>query len=81
LRKTLRRAITWKSTARAARTPPVVNPAIRVRNWNSDGAKILVNGMPSNHCRMGFSHELDGTDLVLFVFINETAPVKISLAQ
>jgi hypothetical protein len=30
---------------------------------------------------MGFSHELDGTDLVLFAFINETVPVKITVAK
>ena len=64
-----------------SKNSPVINPAIRVKHWNSDGAKILVNGVPSDNCRMGISHGLDGTDLVLFVFINATAPVKISVAQ
>jgi hypothetical protein len=60
---------------------PVINPAIRVRKWNSDEAKILVNGKAVNNCRIGFNHELDGTDLVIFVFIKETAPVKVSIAK
>jgi FKBP-type peptidyl-prolyl cis-trans isomerase 2 len=60
---------------------PVVNPAIRVKNWNSDEAKILVNGISSDNCRVGFNHELDGTELILFVFINTTSAVKISVAK
>jgi hypothetical protein len=60
---------------------PVINPAIRVKNWNSDEANILVNGQPSTNCRIGFHQELDGTDLIVFVFINETAPVKITIAK
>ena len=59
----------------------VINPAIRVKNWNSDKAKILVNGKPGNNCSIGFNHELDGTDLVIFVFINETAPVKLTISK
>jgi hypothetical protein len=60
---------------------PVINPAIRVKNWNSDEAKILVNGKPGTNCSIGFNHELDGTDLVIFVFINETAPVKLTISK
>jgi hypothetical protein len=60
---------------------PIVNPAIRVKNWNSDEAKIQVNGKQNDQCRIGFNHGLEGTDLVLFVFINETAPLKITLAK
>lgn len=52
-----------------------------MRKWNSDEAKILVNGKAVNNCRIGFNHELDGTDLVIFVFIKETAPVKVSIAK
>jgi hypothetical protein len=60
---------------------PIVNPAIRVKNWNSDEVKILVNGISSDNCRVGFNHELDGTELILFVFINTTSAVKISVAK
>ena len=41
----------------------------------------LVNGKPGNNCSIGFNHELDGTDLVIFVFINETAPVKLTISK
>ena len=68
-------------TLEGSKESPVVNPAIRVKNWNSDEAKILVNGKPGDQCRIGFNYELDGTDLVVFVSINETAPVRISVAK
>lgn len=68
-------------TLQGSKDSPVVNPAIRVKGWNSDGAEILVNGKPDTKCRTGFHHELDGTDLVLFMFINETTPVKISISK
>ena len=68
-------------TLQGTKDSPVINPAIRVKNWNSDEAKILVNGKPSDHCRIGFNRGLDGTDLVLFVLMNETAPVKITVSK
>ena len=58
---------------------PVINPAIRIKNWNSDTAKVLVDGRPSDDVRLGFNHGIEGTDLVLFFFLNETAPVKITI--
>ena len=52
----------------------------RIRNWNSDTAKVLVNGKPGDDVRLGFHQAIEGTDLVLFLFLNETAPVKITVA-
>ena len=60
---------------------PVINPAIRVKNWNSEAVKILINGNQSDNCRIGFQQELERTDLLIFVFIHETAPVKIAIAK
>ena len=60
---------------------PVINPAIRIKNWNSDTAKVLVNGKPSDDVRLGFNHEIEGTDLVVFLFLSETAPVKITIGK
>ena len=60
---------------------PIVNPAIRVKNWNSDTAQVLVNGKPGGEVRLGFHHGIEGTDLVLFLLLNETAPVKVAIAK
>jgi hypothetical protein len=58
---------------------PVINPAIYVKSWNSNGARILVNGRESKNTRAGISPKLEGTDLVVFVFANEKAPVRIAI--
>jgi hypothetical protein len=58
---------------------PVINPAIRVKNWNSNGARILVNGRENRSGKTGISHQLDGDDLVIYIPLNEIAPVKITI--
>ncbi len=57
---------------------PVINPAIFVKNWNSDITKILVNGKETKNFRVGINHQLDGNDLVLFIFMHATEPVRIT---
>lgn len=42
-------------------------------------AKILVNGKETKNLKVGFNHELEGTDLVIFIFANESAPVKVTI--
>jgi hypothetical protein len=66
-------------TLQGSKDSPIINPAFFVKNWNSNGAKILVNGKESKSCRIGINQELEGTDLVLFVFIKEVAPMKITI--
>jgi len=66
---------------KGSKDSPVVNPAIRIRNWNSDEAKVLVNGKESSDCRLGFNHQISGTDLVVFAFMNETSPVQITIVR
>ena len=58
---------------------PVINPAFYVKNWNSDKVRILVNGKESNACKVGLNYKLEGTDLVLFVFIHSVEPIKITI--
>jgi hypothetical protein len=72
---------TLEISLQGSKESPLVNLAIRVKNWNSDEAKILVNGKPSHAVRTGFNHGLEGTDLVLFVFVNETVPLKLAIAR
>jgi hypothetical protein len=58
---------------------PIINPAIMIRNWNAGTARVLINGKEAKNCRVGINHELEGIDLVLFLFIDETKPVKITV--
>jgi hypothetical protein len=58
---------------------PVINPAIVVKNWKSDTAKILVNGKENKNGKVGINHQLDGDELVLYVPLKEITPVKITV--
>jgi hypothetical protein len=60
---------------------PIVNPAIRVKNWNADTARVLVNGKLGDEVRLGFHHGIEGTDLVLFASVNETSPLEITITK
>jgi hypothetical protein len=64
-------------TLQGSKSSPIINPAIRIKNWNGEKARILVNGKEIQNCRIGINHELEGNDLVFFLFINETRPVTI----
>ena len=58
---------------------PVINPAIIVKNWNSNGAKILVNGKENLNSKVGINRQLDGDNLVIYIFLREEGPVKINI--
>ena len=66
-------------TLKASKDSPVINPAIIVKNWNSDGAKILVNGKENKNSKVGINHELEGDVLVIFISLKEEVPVKITI--
>ena len=66
-------------TIQGSKDSPIINPAIFVKNWNSNGARILVNGKETKNFRMGINHDLEGNDLVLYIPIQETKQVKITI--
>ena len=66
-------------TIQGTKDSPIINPAIFVKNWNSNGARILINGKETKNFRLGINHELEGDDLVLYIPLNEITPVKISI--
>ena len=72
---------TLELTLKGSKDSPVINPAIRVKNWNSEGAKILVNGKENSNSKVGINHQLDGDDLILYVSLNEEVPVKITIRK
>ncbi len=70
---------TVEFTLAGSKDSPIINLAIVVKNWNSNRAKILVNGKESKSGKTGINHHLRGDDLVLFIPINEMTPVKITI--
>jgi len=68
-------------TLKGSKDSPVINPAIIVKNWNSNGAKILVNGKETKNCKVGINHQLDGDDLVVYISLNEEVPVIITIKK
>jgi len=70
---------TVELTLKGSKDSPIINPAIIVKNWNSNGAKILVNGKEYGNSKVGINHQLDGDDLVVYLTLNEEVPVRISM--
>ena len=68
-------------TLKGSKDSPVINPAIVVKNWNSNGAKIMVNGKESKSSKVSINHQLDGDDLVLYISLNEEVPVIITIKK
>ena len=64
---------------KGSKDSPIINPALFVKKWNSEGATILLNGKETKECRIGINHELDGDDLVLFFFIKDDKPLKFTI--
>ena len=58
---------------------PICNPAFFIKNWNGNKAEILVNGKPANDARIGINHELEGDNLVVFLFLENNEPVTITI--
>jgi hypothetical protein len=66
-------------TLKGSKDSPVINPAILVKNWNSNGAKILVNGKAYKNSKVGIYHQLGGDDLIIYIPLNEITPVRITI--
>ena len=71
-------------TLAASESSPVVNPAFVVRGWGDRIPAITLNGKPlarGANCRIGLNHRLDGTDLVVWLKLQSTAPVSLNLSN
>jgi hypothetical protein len=58
---------------------PVINPALLIKNWNGEGARVFVDGQEAPNARVGANHELAGTDLVVFLTVNSRTKVRIRI--
>jgi len=58
---------------------PICNPSFFIKNWTSEKASVLVNGKPIKDVRIGLNHELEGDNLVIFLFLEKNEPVSITI--
>jgi hypothetical protein len=79
LEKTGSKAEAVEFTLKGSKDSPVMNPAILVKNWNTNGAKILVNGKETKTCKVGLNHQLDGDVLVLFIPLKAESSVRVTI--
>jgi len=66
-------------TLSGSKDSPIVNPAFFVRNWNAEEARIFVNGKKFDDGEIGILHELDGTDLIVFLWIESETEVRVRI--
>jgi len=66
-------------TIKGSNDSPVIDPAIRVKNWNSNVPKILVNGKVTSNAKVGINRKLGGNDMLIFIPLNKKSPVNITI--
>ena len=67
---------------KASAESPVVNPALLIHNWGDVEPRLKINGKTpaAGDLRFGPVHRLEGTDLVVWMRLDSTAPVRIQVA-
>jgi len=65
----------------ASDNSPLFDPAVVVKNWNDDAARVTVDGraLPAGTVRIGTIRHLDGTDLVVLMQQQTTKAMEITL--
>ena len=66
-------------TLNGSKDSPVMNPAFYIKNWNAEGAKIFVNGNEFKKCEVGVNQRLDGTDLAVFIWIENESRMSVTI--
>jgi hypothetical protein len=67
----------------ASKDSPAVNPALRIRRWDSGIPRVEVGGRPTvvgQDVRAGLIPGLEGDDLVLWIRRESTSPIQISIS-
>jgi hypothetical protein len=71
-------------TVAASSESPVDNLALVVKAWGESDASLVVDGRPLGRGRdlhIGHRRRLEATDLVVFVTIHATSPIRLVLAD
>jgi len=69
-------------TLQAGPDSPVVNPAFVVKNWGRAAAVLTIDGKttrPGPDFRLGRRRRLEGTDLIVWLELESTRPVRVTL--
>jgi hypothetical protein len=70
-------------TLAASDSSPVVNPAFVVKGWGEEIPRITLNGKSlarDANCRIGLHHELEGTNLVVWLKHQTSTPLTIKFS-
>ena len=71
-------------TLQASHNSPIVNPAIVIKNWGEEGARLKIDGRSiawGKDFRRGYVRKLEGSDLVIWMRKESVTPVKITIAS
>jgi hypothetical protein len=66
----------------AGKESPVVNPAFVVKGWGEDGASLTLNGKKveqGRDFRVGHRHKLDTSDLIVWIRIESSKAIYVTL--
>ena len=72
-------AETIELSLKGSKSSPIINPAFYIKNWNADNARVLINGKESKDTRIGLKYELDGTDLIVFLFLDRKDEITVTI--
>ena len=68
----------------ASEDSPLINPAIIIKNWGGQRASLSINGeaiAEGEDFRQGIRKGMDGEDLIIWIRLDKTKPVKILLEK
>ena len=66
-------------TLKGSESSPIQNPAFFVRGWGAEGARVLLNGEEHLDCEVGVVSELEGLNLVLFLWHEASGDLRVTL--
>jgi hypothetical protein len=81
-RRDVRKASALKFELAASEGSPVVNPAFVIKNWGKGRASLAIDGEKvkwGKDFRFGYRDTLEGGDLIVWMKVESTKPIKIWL--
>jgi len=79
IQKTSNQTIPIEFTVEGSGESPLINPAFSVKNWNAEGVKVFVNGEECEDCETGIHHKLEGSDLMIFLWVKGESKITVRL--
>ena len=70
---------TVEFTVSGSKDSPIINPAFYIKNWNAESAEVSVNGEEWKDSEIGTNHKLEGTDLVIFLWMKSDSKIRVRI--